>query len=562
VLTDSSVKSPLDRATLGTSIAVLVMALVVIVGWRAHIPIAVRIFEGMIPMQYNTALCFIALSAAGIGLAVRSRLLLLAGGSFAVIMGVAVVLEYGTGTSFGIDTLFFYPWERTLSADPGRMALTTAVAFVLTGGSLVVLAVRPAAYGTVGIVNSVPLSLALTSLVGYTFQITYVLPFNLGSQMALHTSAAFFAYGIAMLSYAWKHAERGLDGLPTWAGGIGVALLPVLLVGASALFPTQSWRNVALEALVAGIGVALISLAIRRLVTAPVAYKGLVMIAVPLTLLLIFVGLVVHVKNKNEAAQIWARHSTEVLGVSQSVLPFIAESESAVRGYIITGEATFVEDAARSSALAAATMARLRALVADNPGQEARAVALERLIAERTWRFSETIRLVKNGNKTPAQDDIAGETGPNPMTQIRAQLSAFSQEEARLEAERRVTLAGSWQRLSWLLVAGPRARSCWRASSCFRSAAASAGGCSGCATMRQAWPRAGRWRRPSPATTRSPSWTASFTTWPTLCSRRPSARRPRPCATSANGPRSRWISSTRATPPGNRCGSSPSSSRT
>ena len=41
--------------------------------------------------------------------------------------------------------------------------------------------------------------LALTSLVGYAFHITYVLPFNLGSQMALHTSVAFFAYGIAIL---------------------------------------------------------------------------------------------------------------------------------------------------------------------------------------------------------------------------------------------------------------------------------------------------------------------------------------------------------------------------
>ena len=262
--------------------------------------------------------------------------------SFAALMGAAVILEYATGVSFGIDTLFFYPWEHALSADPGRMALTTAVSFFLAGGAIVILAVRPSAYAIFGIVNSIPLSLALTSLIGYAFQITYVLPFNLGSQMALHTSVAFLAYGIAMLGYAWKHAERGPDGLPKWGAGIGVALLPVLLVGASALFPEQSWRVVPLEALLSIVGVALITLALLKLATARVAYKGLLMIAIPLILLLTFVGLVVHVKHQSESAQVLALHSTEVIGVSQSLLAHIAEAESAVRGYVITGDDAFV----------------------------------------------------------------------------------------------------------------------------------------------------------------------------------------------------------------------------
>jgi len=61
-------------------------------------------------MQYNSALCFLALGAAGIGLSTARRLLLLGGGCFAALMGAAVMLEYGSHISFGIDTLFFYPW--------------------------------------------------------------------------------------------------------------------------------------------------------------------------------------------------------------------------------------------------------------------------------------------------------------------------------------------------------------------------------------------------------------------------------------------------------------------
>ena len=42
------------------SLAIIVMALVVLAGWHAHVRAAVQIFDGLIPMQYNTALCFLA----------------------------------------------------------------------------------------------------------------------------------------------------------------------------------------------------------------------------------------------------------------------------------------------------------------------------------------------------------------------------------------------------------------------------------------------------------------------------------------------------------------------
>ena len=446
-----------DRTALGISIAIMLMALVVLVGWYAHSRAAVQLLHGLIPMQYNTALCFLALGAAGMGVPTRRRLLLAGGGSIAAIMGAAVILEYATGISFGIDTLFFYPWEQTLSADPGRMALTTAISFFLTGAALVVLAVRQGAYAAFGIANSVPLSLALTSLIGYSFQITYVLPFTLGSQMALHTSVAFLGYGIAMLGYAWNRSERGPDGLPRWAAGIGVALLPVLLVGAGALFPEQSWRVVPIEALLSILGVALITLAVLKVTAAKVAYKGLLMIAIPLILLLIFVGLVVHVKRQSESAQAWALHSTEVIGVSQFLLAQMAETESAVRGYVITGDDTFVSSYETSLALVTRTTAQLRALVSDNPLQEANAGKIERLTVQRMDRLSQLVRLVRIDDRQQAEEEIKLGPGADLMKQLRAEMGSFSKEEERLDLERRKILSASWQRLSWLLVAGTAA---------------------------------------------------------------------------------------------------------
>ncbi|HXI92318.1 MAG TPA: PAS domain S-box protein, partial [Blastocatellia bacterium] len=446
-----------DRTILGISLAIILLALVVLVGWLAHIRAAVQIFHGLIPMQYNTALCFLALGAAGIGLSVRRRLLQFGGGIFAALMGAGVILEYATGISFGIDTIFSYPWEQTLSSDPGRMALTTAISFFLTGAALVILAVRQGSNAIFGIVNSIPLSLALTSLIGYSFQISYVLPFSLGSPMALHTSAAFLAYGIATVAYAWKYAERGPDGLPRWSAGIGVALLPMLLVGASALFPEQSWRVVLVEALISIVGVALVTLAALKLTTAKVAYKGLLMIAIPLILLLIFVGVVVHIKHQSESAQVSALHANEVIGDSESLLVSLAEAESAGRGYVIAGDETFANSYARSVESVTQMTTQLRILVSDNALQKASAEKIEQLAALRMEQVSHLVRLIKAGDKKQCEELVKGGTGVAVMNQIREEVGKFSQEEGRLNAEARQILETSWQRLSWLLVSGTAA---------------------------------------------------------------------------------------------------------
>ena len=244
-----------------------------------------------------------------------------------------------------------------------------------------------------------------------------------GRRWPLHTAVAFFAYAAAMLGYAWKYADRGPDGLPTWASGVGIALLPVVVVGAPALFPDQSLQDVLFETAGSICAVGLITVAVRKLITARVAYKGLVMIAVPLLLLLTFVALVVHVKDQSESAQESALHSEEVMGVSQSLLTAIAETESAIRGYIITGDDELIASYRASLGEASGITTKLIDLVADNPGQQAQARRIEALTAERTHRFTEIVRLIKAGNKTPAQNDIKGVSGPDLMKQVRAELA-------------------------------------------------------------------------------------------------------------------------------------------
>ncbi|BCM25197.1 hypothetical protein ZMTM_14560 [Methyloradius palustris] len=372
-------------------------------------------------------------------------------------MGLAVIVEYATGLSLGIDTLFFSPWDITPSNAPGRMLLTTAVSFIVAGSALFIIAIRNQAYGMFGILNSVTLSLALTSLIAYTFHISTVFIFSLNLQMALNTSLAMFAYGLAMLHYAWKHAEYGADGLPNWYAGIGISLLPPLLVGVSALLPEQSWRVISLGALFATLGVGFITLAIRWLTTAKISYKGMLMIVMPLSLLLTFVSLVAHIKHESESMQTLTIHSTEVINTSQALVSQIIDTESSVRGYMITCDASFVEAYPATLQSIAQITQHLLNLVSDNPQQELSAQRVAQAAVERMDYLSYVIALIKTDNKKQIEREIVSRKGVDLMKKLRAEVASFSQEELRLGTARRQALETSWQRLSWLLVSGTTA---------------------------------------------------------------------------------------------------------
>lgn len=255
-----------DALSLWAAVAVALIGVVVIAGWHSHVRALVQVIPGAIPMQYNTALCFIALGAGAAALLLgRARRAMAAvGGLFAALMGALVVFQYATGISLGIDTLFFYPWDQTLSADPGRMALTTAISFTVTGATLSLLALQPRALAPFVVAHTLPLIFGLTSLFGYLLGVTYVLPFHLGSQMAVHTALASALYGVAMLVYAWRHAQRAQETIPGWSPRLAAVMLPVLFVGFSSALQSDSSLARVGQFAFALVGGALLALTLRR----------------------------------------------------------------------------------------------------------------------------------------------------------------------------------------------------------------------------------------------------------------------------------------------------------
>jgi PAS domain S-box-containing protein len=453
-LNTQTINSRLDRTTTGICFAIGLLAIAVLIGWHAHLRVAVQILPGLVPMQYNTALSLLGLALASISLGRGRKLPVLVGGTFVAAMGALVVLEYALKISIGIDTWFFTPWVHSLSADPGRMALTTAVSLFLNGSALIVLAVRRRAYTIAAIINSVPLSLALMSLTGYALQVTYVLPFRLGSQMALHTASALLAFGIVMLRYSWRHAERNRDGLPAWGSGSVAVLILVLFVTSTIVIPTQSWPVIALEALVSVTAGVLFGLAVFRLTRAKMMYKGAVMIAIPLVLLMVFVGLVLRMKRQSEYAQAGTLHSEEVITLSHSLQADLAKTESEVRSYVFTGDDQFLVSYESFLNEVPQAAAQLATLVSDNPAQEETAQRIEQLTARRMASLSHLVQLMRAGDEKPAMDYVKGRTGLHLANLIDSEVAAFLQAEDQLAAQRRQNVSESWEQFSRLLVSG------------------------------------------------------------------------------------------------------------
>lgn len=119
--------------TYGVGCITILLGIMVIIGWHWHLLFLIQISPDWIPMQYNTAICFIlsglSLIALNLSTIKISRMLSF---SLLVIAGLTI-LQYFLNHDFGLDRIFIRFFVSTLVHHPGRMALNTAFAFLFIG---------------------------------------------------------------------------------------------------------------------------------------------------------------------------------------------------------------------------------------------------------------------------------------------------------------------------------------------------------------------------------------------------------------------------------------------
>jgi len=207
---------------------VTAIALAVMTGWFFRIPSLVQIFPGFVPMQFNTALCFLLYALAGMLLGRGKTKTGVGLTVLALIMAALTTLQYVTDRSFGLDVLFVQPFVTDRTAQPGRMSPQTSMTFLLQGGVLLILAgVRNR--GDARLVSSVlgmaVFSLGLASLISYIGGVEQVVGWVFLTRMAVHTSLGFSLLGVAAI---WSCAHWAGEAAEAWrwrSFGVGAVIV-------------------------------------------------------------------------------------------------------------------------------------------------------------------------------------------------------------------------------------------------------------------------------------------------------------------------------------------------
>ncbi len=164
--------------------------------------------------------------------------------------------------------------------------------------------------------------------------------------------------------------------------------------------------------------------------------KGLV-IGAGLIVALLIVDAALSYKNTRELnrdAQL-VTHTTEVLEALEEVVSTAKDAETGQRGYIITGEISYLTPYNNAREEIARKVARAKLLTVDNPRQRERFVTLEQFIATKMNELEHTVELRKTDFEA-ARKVVVTDEGKKAMGAIRSQVSEMEEDERGLLRER------------------------------------------------------------------------------------------------------------------------------
>jgi CHASE3 domain sensor protein len=175
--------------------------------------------------------------------------------------------------------------------------------------------------------------------------------------------------------------------------------------------------------------------------------------------LLIAVGAVSYrqMLRLDEAREL-ATHTLLVREEIEILLSLVKDAETGQRGYLLTGEASYLEPYENAIRLIPLHTARLRTLTADNAGQQSQLLRLDGLIGAKLSEIATTIRVRDTEGPAAASRIIRTDVGMRTMDNIRALLSVMRVEESRLYARREIRMQGAARTATAVASSW---RSCW-----------------------------------------------------------------------------------------------------
>jgi PAS domain S-box-containing protein len=139
-------------------------------------------------------------------------------------------------------------------------------------------------------------------------------------------------------------------------------------------------------------------------------------------------------------------HTDAVKAALQQLLATLIDAETGERGFIITGDATYLEPYDRALAAVASDLAQVRTLTADNRDQQTDLDRLASLTQMKLDELAEAIRQRRESGPAAAQAVVATNVGKRTMDQMRAIISQMDGREDALLSTRAAQAAGSLRR--------------------------------------------------------------------------------------------------------------------
>jgi methyl-accepting chemotaxis protein len=129
-------------------------------------------------------------------------------------------------------------------------------------------------------------------------------------------------------------------------------------------------------------------------------------------------------------------HSHRVQVAFANLLSLMKDAETGQRGYVITGDNSYLDPYRAALADIKKTFDEVGRLTGDNPNEQRRLAAMSPIIDAKLAELKQTIDLRKDKGFAAALAVVANNSGKSHMDQIRALVTEADQEEARLLDER------------------------------------------------------------------------------------------------------------------------------
>lgn len=192
----------------------------------------------------------------------------------------------------------------------------------------------------------------------------------------------------------------------------------------------------------------------------PIRVRGTLIIALPVTCLLMALSAFAWLKASLVEDEIWVQHTQGVRLETKRLLNALIDAETGVRGYGLTQRNEFLMPYENAQMVIPETLERLERLVQDNPQQTERIQSIRVLVAENLTIFQQKLTLKRGLELSDGRADIVVpaaalydwlQAGKETMNSARSEIDRFAQTEEELLIARRQH-QDFYRQITWIVL--------------------------------------------------------------------------------------------------------------